>query len=182
VGASGAVLVVALVAWRVAAGRNATPAGQTLTPTPEPPVATPATPPTPDPSALPSPAPVVETTPSAPTGSGTTSLSQEAVPERLPGEKYPQTRLRELSQSEIDAMGYSTVRYAINEMFARYGFTFSERLRPIRAHFETMSWYHPAPTLTLDQIEGKMTAIEHSNFVRLGKRRNALVAAGQAER
>ena len=78
-------------------------------------------------------------------------------------------------------MNYATVRYAINEMYARFGYGFTKKTQAIRRHFSKMAWYRVDDSLTSDGIEARMTSTELDNLHALGRRRDALVALGQVE-
>jgi hypothetical protein len=94
------------------------------------------------------------------------------------GEQFAQTRLRVLSDAEIAGMNYRDTRYAINEIYARHGFYFSDKKQAIRDRFKQMSWYRPDSSLTADSAELRFTAIEKENNTRLGYHRDALAARG----
>jgi hypothetical protein len=132
---------------------------------------------------------VVEQTPSPEATAQPSEASSEATPtpgsevgnqasEPLPGEKYPQTRQRSLSQEEIEQMGYSTVRYAINEIYARRGYRFDNG--PIRRHFEQMSWYQPREDMTMEQLETTIPDLEMNNAKQLSAWKQTLTERGQA--
>lgn len=79
--------------------------------------------------------------------------------------RYSQVSSRLMSDAEIESMSYASIRYAINECFAKYGLVF--KTRDIQKHFEAQSWYRPTPGLSMDSINAKMTAIERSNIAKL---------------
>ena len=66
--------------------------------------------------------------------------SEPSVPTRLrstsafEGERFSETRIREMTFSEVSNLGDDDLRYAINEMFARYGMTFKDK--SYQANFE----------------------------------------------
>ena len=68
-----------------------------------------------------------------------------------PGERFPQTRQRSLSKSEVAQMGYSDTRYAVNEIYARHGYAFKNP--SIRRRFSSFSWYRPAEGMSMEEIE-----------------------------
>jgi hypothetical protein len=105
-----------------------------------------------------SPSPEVPPPPSPADGYGT---GQTAPP--YPGERYPQTRQRLLTKAEIASLNDAQLRYAINEMYARHGYTFPSE-PPIRAQFREFSWYRPNPKPTVEQIEDSFSQIEKDNL------------------
>ena len=97
-----------------------------------------------------------------------------------PGELYPETRYRILSQEEVDDMSYAKLRYALNEIYARHGGTFSDR--SIQALFSGFSWYHENSTTTYRQIEAEFSAIEKANVVLLAAARDGRKKPGATTR
>ena len=104
------------------------------------------------------------------------STPEPAVPMRvhtlddLPGERFPQTRTRDLDAEEIAQMSDEDVRYAINEMFARYGMTFRDK--DLQAEFEPYKWYQPNDKWTPAQIERQFSKREKHNADLLATERN----------
>ncbi|MBS0657115.1 MAG: YARHG domain-containing protein [Verrucomicrobia bacterium] len=95
-----------------------------------------------------------------------------AVAAAWPGERFPQTRLRALTDAELASLGLDDIRYALNEMMARHGMDFREA--PLRLHFSRFAWWRPEPGLKADDIEyTRFTPLEQSNFRLLGAWRNA---------
>jgi hypothetical protein len=90
----------------------------------------------------------------------------------LPGEKFPETRTRVMTDSEVSEMSYAKIRYAINEMYARHGAEFASRPE-LRTQFQKFDWYRPQSGLSLDDIEAKFTDIERANRDLLAKYRDA---------
>jgi hypothetical protein len=80
----------------------------------------------------------------------------------LDGEQYPQTRLRVLTAEDVKGLNIAQLRYAINEVYARYGATFPNT-PDIQRHFDRFSWYHPNPSLTYEAIDQIMTDVERQN-------------------
>ena len=101
---------------------------------------------------------------------------EPAVPTRvhttedLPGERFPETRTRDLDADEIAQMSDEDVRYAINEMFARYGMTFRDK--DLQAEFEPYKWYQPNDKWTPNQIERQFSKREKHNADLLAAERN----------
>ena len=81
----------------------------------------------------------------------------------LEGERYPQTRLHILSADEVKGLTTAQLRYAINEMYARYGATFPNT-PDVQKQFAKFSWYEPNPSLTFEDIDSMMTDVERENI------------------
>lgn len=87
-----------------------------------------------------------------------------------PGERYPATRVRPLTESEILQLNSDALRYAINEIFARHGADF--RSDGVKAQFSQFSWYQPRVGVSFDDIETReFTAVERANLKLLGQAR-----------
>lgn len=80
----------------------------------------------------------------------------------LRGEQYPQTRLYLMSSKEIAGMSIAQLRYAINEVYARYGATFPQ-VPEIQRQFARFDWYHPNPKLSFEDIDQMMSDSERKN-------------------
>ena len=93
----------------------------------------------------------------------------------FPGERFPATRLDELTVSDVNESSLSEITYAINEMFARHGAEFEEK--KVTKEFEQFSWYKPRPGLTFDDIETEFNDLEKQNLKVLGRCRDAKLAA-----
>lgn len=63
-------------------------------------------------------------------------------------------------------MSLDSIRYAINEMFARHGADFPKA--EIKRHFQQFAWYRPRSGLDFDQIENGFSEIERDNLKLLG--------------
>ena len=113
------------------------------------------------------------------------STPEPAVPTRvhaledLAGERFPQTRTRDLDADEIGQMSDEDVRYAINEMFARYGMTFRDK--DLQAEFEPYKWYQPNDKWTPNQIERQFSKREKHNADLLAAERSARKSYGSEE-
>lgn len=94
-----------------------------------------------------------------------------AVPDALPGERFPVTRTRLLTLDELASWSYGDLRYAINEMFARRGVVFKED--KITRVFVGKSWYQPRPGVSYDDVELEFSTIEQANVKTLGRARDA---------
>jgi hypothetical protein len=79
-----------------------------------------------------------------------------------PGEKYPQTRKRFLTEADVADLDFAELQYAINEMYARHGAPFLKE-PDIESQFRTFEWYHPIRERTLAQIEAEFSVIENQN-------------------
>jgi hypothetical protein len=95
----------------------------------------------------------------------------------LPGERFPATRLDELTVSDVNESSLSDINYAINEMFARHGAEFKDR--KVTKQFEQFSWYNPRPGLSLDEIETEFSDVEKQNLKVLDRCRDAKLAAAK---
>lgn len=97
--------------------------------------------------------------------------------QRWAGEQFPETRTRVLSQAEVEQWSFDRLRYAINEMFARYGAEFGDKR--VSQWFRQYAWYQSQPQLTFDQIESAMPKIERDNVKLLGNVRDVKKFASQ---
>lgn len=91
------------------------------------------------------------------------------------GERFPATRLDELTVPDVNESSLSEITYAINEMFARHGAEFKDK--KVTKEFEQFSWYNPRPGLSLDEIETEFSDLEKQNLKVLGRCRDAKLAA-----
>jgi hypothetical protein len=103
-------------------------------------------------------------TPSPPTVTQTPGSPSPVTPvlSGYPGESYPQTRERLLTEAEVANLDYADLQYAINEMYARHGARFLKEPN-VRKQFQRFSWYYPIPELTLTEIDGEFSRIESQN-------------------
>jgi len=117
--------------------------------------------------------------PSGPQGQQSTNEGQEPGQPKaeesssFDGERYPQTRLQLLTEDDIKDMTPAELRYAINEVYARYGATFANN-PDIRRQFQKFGWYHPNPAITFSDIDATMSDIEKQNVKLLGDYRDKL--------
>ena len=96
----------------------------------------------------------------------------------LVGEKFPQTRDRLLSASDIASWDFASVRYAINEIYARHGYAFQNP--DIRQRFQTFSWYHSKPGISMEELEKRyLSRVEFGNAKLLAGRRKVLEGSGE---
>ena len=133
--------------------------------------------PTPTPEPTPTPQPIIEeptpepsATPNDPTDvAATDEPVRDDSPDRLPGERFAQTRTRELSPQGLSQLSDEDLRYMTNEMFARYGQTFGDK--SYQAQFENKSWYRPQPQWSSSEIRRAFTDLEKNNLKLLIKER-----------
>jgi hypothetical protein len=76
-----------------------------------------------------------------------------------PGERYPQTRERILTEADVANLNFAELQYAINEVYARHGAHSSE----IEKQFHTAPWYHPRNEVSQSSIENEFSKIEKQN-------------------
>ena len=89
----------------------------------------------------------------------------------LPGERFPQTRQRQLATAEIQSWTPEQLRYAINEMYARHG---AEFLEPqLKSWFSQFGWYKPIASNTYERTQTFFTPLEVENLKMLGQARLA---------
>ncbi len=133
--------------------------------------------PTPQPTEAPTPEPTPEPTETltpelTPTEQPTptdAAPTREDAPDPLAGERFSQTRLRALNSDELKGLSDDDLRYATNEMFARYGQTFGDK--NYQAQFQSAPWYRPNPALGSAQIRRAFSDLEKSNLKLLIKER-----------
>jgi hypothetical protein len=105
--------------------------------------------------------------------SGTINRANKIANEAaMPGERFPQTRIGELTLVFVESLSLTQLRYAINEMFARHGAIFSDK--EIASVFRDKNWYVAKKGLSYDQIE-------HSIFSDV-ERRNLLILSAEREK
>ena len=105
------------------------------------------------------------------------SKTANAEDSEFPGEKFPATRLDELTVSDVNESSLSEIKYAINEMFARHGAEFEDK--KVTKQFEQFPWYNPRPGLSFDDIETEFSDLEKQNLKVLGRCRDAKLAAAK---
>lgn len=101
-----------------------------------------------------------------------------SVPNTYPGERFPQTRMRELRQEEVSQMSMRDVQFAINEMYARHGAWFGKE--EVRKDFEKFIWYRPRQDLSFNEIGSRFSTIEAANLKSLSAHRSRLQSGGEA--
>jgi hypothetical protein len=105
------------------------------------------------------------------------SQAESADDAELPGERFPATRLDELTVADVNESSLVDINYAINEMYARHGAEFKDR--KIAKEFSEFSWYKPRPGLGFDQIENEFSDLEKANLKVLRRCRDAKIAASR---
>ena len=94
-----------------------------------------------------------------------------------PGERFPETRMVPLSVQDLQKLSADDLRYAINEMFARYGADFPKE--EIKRQFSKFSWYRPRTGVDFDEIESRFFSdLERENLKRLGEARETAGSRG----
>ena len=93
------------------------------------------------------------------------------------GERFPETRLRYLDLADIEDWSFAKVRYALNEIYARHGYSFKPG-GAIRKQFQQFSWYAPVAGKSQQEIEQELSDLEKSNLLLLSQRRNDLKNGG----
>ena len=119
--------------------------------------------PAPEPESTDAPAP--ETTDAPPVDNAPTVTAapvRDDAPDRLPGERFAQTRTRELSPAALTQLSNEDLRYMTNEMFARYGQTFGDK--SYQSQFADKSWYHPNPKWSSSRIRRAFSDLEKQNL------------------
>jgi hypothetical protein len=84
----------------------------------------------------------------------------------MPGERFPETRMRILEPAELQAWSEENLQDAVNEIFARHGAQFGKGR--LSAWFSQFDWYHQQANLSFDQIEASLPDIERQNVKSLG--------------
>jgi len=122
-------------------------------------------------------APANQPAPTTPTSPPSNNKTEPAPMPRLdqpatqPGERYPQTRIRLMSEDEVASWSVAQLRYAINEMYARHGLYF--RSDATRKQFQQFNWYEANPNVSTETIESRFTEIERANSRLLGQIRDS---------
>lgn len=158
-------------------GRRSTPS----TPAPTVTRATASAPPTPALTVTPSRAPLPDLTPAirsypTPLTAATALLSYTPIPtpvptpfalvSALPGERFPETRVQQMTAAIVSSWTAEQIRYAINEMYARHGADFLDG--ELNKWFAKFNWYHRRPGVTYDDVEKSFTPLETENVKLLG--------------
>ena len=102
--------------------------------------------------------------------SDTSDNSSETTPPSWEGERFPQTRLTYLSESDIADWDSTDVRYALNEIYARHGLSFKSK--NLKQQFGKTAWYRPMSGRSMSQIEKLLSAKEKANVGLLSVKRD----------
>jgi len=102
------------------------------------------------------------------------SPSEQSADNEFPGEKFPATRLDELTAPDVNESSLDEINYAINEMFARHGAEFKDK--KTSKQFSEFSWYQPRAGLTTAQAEKDFSDLERANLKVLERCRDAKIA------
>lgn len=112
------------------------------------------------------PAPITEpsdNTPAEPSENDDTAADNTQTIDETPEYLLPSNE-RKLTDEDLSGMSKSDVRYAINEMFARYGWHFSGS-GELFDYFSQKSWYQPDMSMASANVaEQKFTEIERENL------------------
>lgn len=98
--------------------------------------------------------------------SGIKSWPDAEKDDYLAGERYPQTRQEYLDDDFLDNATAATIRYAINEMYARHGYEFPQS-SAIRGQFTQFDWYAPIRGRTQAQAQKRFNTFERANLQKL---------------
>ena len=96
-----------------------------------------------------------------------------------PGEKYPQTKTRVLTNAQVAKLSPAQRQYAINEIYARHGLLFGDIA--LRKQFLPYPWYKPEPGLSGDQIRKRFNSTEKRNVERLALARAVAKGSDQVD-
>lgn len=69
---------------------------------------------------------------------------------------------RLLTAQDVVGLNVDQIRHAINTIYARYGATFPQA-PDVQRQFNRVSWYHPNPRLTFEDIDQMMSSTEAQN-------------------
>ena len=114
---------------------------------------------------------------------GSSPAKKPSVPTRvhalkpLDGERFPGTRTDDLAEDYANSLSDDDLRYAVNEMYARYGMTFKDKT--LQAQFEATTWYRPNEAWTMAQIERAFSPREHANLDLLVAQRQSRKSGGE---
>jgi hypothetical protein len=107
---------------------------------------------------------------SGPNFTGSTAVPDNLLRGNFPGERFPATRLRVLEEDEVSTWPGENIRYALNELYARRGYDFSDNAEQRRL-FAKMSWYRPRPG-SMEEIDKDFSSVEKENVDLLAKFRS----------
>jgi hypothetical protein len=101
----------------------------------------------------------------------------EVADNEFPGEKFPATRLDELTVPDVNESSLDEINYAINEMYARHGVDFKDK--KVTGQFSDFSWYQPRPGFGPNDAETEFSDLEKSNLKTLQRCRDAKIASSK---
>ncbi len=107
----------------------------------------------------------------APTDAGALSPTRIRAAKPLDGERFSATRMEDLGEDYASNLSDADLRYAINEMYARYGLTFHDK--SLQSRFETTTWYHPNDKWTIGQVKAAFSKRERDNLDALVSERDS---------
>ena len=102
---------------------------------------------------------------------GTAAVPENLLRGNFPGERFPATRVRVLEEDEVSTWPGENIRYALNELYARRGYDFSDNAEQRRL-FAKLPWYRPRPG-SMDEMEKDFSSVEKENVDLLAKFRSA---------
>jgi YARHG domain len=94
-----------------------------------------------------------------------------------PGERFPATRLDELTVPDVNESSLDDITYAINEMFARHGADFKDK--KVAQEFSQFDWYNSRPGVSLTEVKDEFSDLEKENLKVLERCRDAKTAASR---
>jgi hypothetical protein len=97
------------------------------------------------------------------------TAAKRREPEPFAGERFPETRTRQLSAGEIRAWSPDDRRDAINEMYARHGYDFMKK--GLKEHFLRFSWYRHALEPGRRDVTPFLSEIERQNLASIARAR-----------
>ena len=80
------------------------------------------------------------------------------------------TASRYISKSDISWMSAEEIQWAINEIYARHGYTFKKE--PSKSYFESKTWYSPNTT-SMDVVISRLNTYENENLKIMGAYRDS---------
>ncbi len=95
----------------------------------------------------------------------------------FPGEKFPATRLDELTVPDVNESSLDDITYAINEMYARHGVDFKDK--KVAGQFGDFSWYQRRPGFGANDAEAEFSDLEKANLKTLRNCRDAKIASAK---
>ncbi len=128
-----------------------------------------------------SPAPTTQES-SPPSQNGGTTITTTSKPMKSTpspaketlGRKFLELSERVLIKEDAEKLSLSQIRYAINELYASYGYPFeNSKATEIRKHFSQFPWFRPESGLKMEVIDTRMTAIEKRNIEVLAEARKS---------